>query len=240
MSLLKLQLRRREPVAEQTVAFHFDRPSGFQFRAGQTIDLTLIEPPETDADGNSRTFSIASAPQEDELVVATRMRGSAFKRVLAAVPLGTAVEADGPSGSFTLHHNVTRPAVFLAGGIGITPFRSIIHDAAARKLPQTLWLFYSNHRPEDAAFLDDLQGVTGTPPSFHFVPTMTRMADSKQPWHGETGVIDGEMLIRHLTDLAGPVYYVAGPPGLVTAMRDMLASAGIDEDDIRSEEFAGY
>jgi ferredoxin-NADP reductase len=240
MSPFRTQLRRREAVADQTMAFHFERPSDFQFKAGQTVDLTLIDPPETDAEGNTRTFSIASSPQDSDFFIATRMRGSAFKRVLASVPLGTVIEADGPMGSFTLHHNVTKSAVFLAGGIGITPFRSIIHDAAARNLTQRLWLFYSNNRPEDAPFLDDLQNVAHTTPSFQFVPTMTKMAESKQPWRGETGLINRDMMTRHLSDLRGPVYYVAGPPGLVASMRETLVAAGVDEDDVRAEEFAGY
>jgi ferredoxin-NADP reductase len=240
MSPFRITLRRGEPVAERTMAFHFERPSGFQFKAGQTLDLTIVDPPETDADGNTRTFSIASAPQDADIFIATRMRGSAFKRVLASAPPGLAIDAEGPMGSFTLHHNVAKPAVFLAGGIGITPFHSMIHDAAARKLAQPLWLFYSNHRPEDAPFLDDLQNVANTYPSFHFVPTMTRAAESKQPWRGETGPINREMMARHLSDLSGPVYYVAGPPGLVTGMREMLLTSGIDEDDVRSEEFSGY
>jgi ferredoxin-NADP reductase len=240
MSRFRTQLRRRELIAHQTMAFHFERPSGFQFKAGQTLDLTLIDPPETDAEGDTRTFSIASAPHDADLVIATRMRNSAFKRVLASAPLAASIEADGPMGSFTLHHNVTKPAIFLAGGIGITPFRSMIHDAAARNLAQQLWLFYSNHRPEDAAFLEDLQTVASLTPSFHCVPTMTRMAESQEPWNGETGVINREMLNRHLLDVRGPIYYVAGPPAMVTAIRGMLLAAGVDEDDVRSEEFAGY
>ena len=209
-------------------------------KSDQLLDLTLINPPETDAEGNTRTFSITSAPQDTDLVIATRMRNSAFKRVLASAPLGTSVDSDGPMGSFTLHHNVTKPAVFLAGGIGITPFRGMIHDAVARSLAQQLWLFYSNHRPEDAPFLDDLQKVASITPSFHFVPTMTKMAESKQPWRGEAGMINREMLNRHLSTLQGSVYYIAGPPAMVTAMREMLLAAGVDEDDVRSEEFAGY
>ena len=240
MSRFSTRLRRRELVAERTMAFYFERPSGFQFRAGQTLDLTLIDPPETDAEGNTRTFSITSAPQETDLVIATRMRNSAFKRVLATAPLGTFVDVDGPMGSFTLHHNVTKPAIFLAGGIGITPFRSIIHDAATRGLSEQLWLFYSNHRPEDAAFFDDLQKVASITASFHFVPTMTKMAESKEPWRGETGVINREMMNRHLVNSLGAVYYVAGPPAMVAAMHEMLLAAGVDEDDVRSEEFAGY
>src|SRR5215472_11301952 len=122
MARFRIQLRGRELVADQTMAFFFERPSGLQFKAGQTLDLTLIDPPETDAEGSTRTFSIASAPHDADLVFATRMRNSAFKRVLASAPLGTSVDADGPMGSFTLQHDVTKPAIFLAGGIGITPF----------------------------------------------------------------------------------------------------------------------
>src|SRR5215471_20842431 len=151
------RLRRRESVAEGTNAFHFDKPGGFSFKAGQTIDLTLIGPSETDAEGDTRTFSIASAPDEPEIVIATRIRSSAFKRVLSAVPLGTSVRMSEAMGSFTLHKNTAKPAVFLAGGIGITPFRSMSLDAMTRKTGHRISLFYSNHRPEDAPFLDELR-----------------------------------------------------------------------------------
>lgn len=240
MAVSTIRLRRREEVAEQTMAFHFDKPPAFQSKAGQTMDLTLVDPPETDSEGNTRTFSIVSAPQEPELMIATRMRDTAFKRVLKSLPIGAPLQVDGPMGSFTLHHNAAKPAVFLAGGIGITPFRSMVHDAVAQKLPHALYLFYSNHRPEDAAFLDDLQKLADTSSTFHFVPTMTEMARSRRPWRGLTGVIDRTMLLAHLSNLAGPIYYSAGPPGMVTAMRQMLTGAGVDEDDIRTEEFAGY
>jgi ferredoxin-NADP reductase len=235
-----LTLRRREEVAERTMAFYFDKPPGFQFKAGQSIDLTLIDPPQSDAEGNIRTFSIASAPKDPELTIATRMRDTAFKRVLASMPIGSPVQFEGPMGSFTLHHNAAKPAVFLTGGIGITPFLSIIRDAAAERLPHSLHLFYSNNRPEDAAFLGELQRLANANPAFDFVPTMTNMAASARPWRGLTRLIDREMVTAQLTNLQGPIYYIAGPPAMVAAMRAMLAAAGVDEDDIRTEEFAGY
>ena len=173
-------------------------------------------------------------------MIATRMRDTAFKRVLKSLPMGAPLQVDGPMGSFTLHRNAAKPAVFLAGGIGITPFRSMAHDAVAQKLPHALYLFYSNNRPEDAAFLDDLQKLADTSSTFHFVPTMTEMARSRRPWPGLTGFIDRQMLLGHLSNLQGPIYYSAGPPAMVAAMRQMLTSAGVDEDDIRTEEFAGY
>ncbi|HEX7425301.1 MAG TPA: FAD-dependent oxidoreductase, partial [Terriglobales bacterium] len=136
--------------------------------------------------------------------------------------------------------NSAKPAVFLAGGIGITPFVSIVRQADHDRLSHTLYLFYSNRRPEDTPFLEALQILEKSNPSFRLVCTMTAMLQSQKEWKGETGLINKEMLSRHLTSLQGPIYYVAGPPAMVAAMRKMLAGAGVDEDDIRTEEFGGY
>jgi ferredoxin-NADP reductase len=234
------RLTRRDEVAQGTMAFHFSRPAGFEFRAGQAIDLTLIDPPETDAEGNTRAFSIASAPSDPELVIATRMRDTAFKRVLRTVPIGTEVKVEGPSGSFTLHKNTAKPAVFLAGGIGITPFLSMIKQATRDRSPHQIFLFYSNRRPEDAAFLTELQQFAAENPNFHLIATMAEMEKSEREWTGERGFITGEMVKRNLSSLQGPIYYIAGPPAMVTAMRTLCVAAGADEDDIRTEEFGGY
>ena len=236
----RTRLLSRSSVAEGTMAFHFARPSGFSFKAGQAADLTLLNPPETDSEGNIRTFSIASPPFEDQLTFATRMRGTAFKRSLNVVPIGTEINIASPFGSFTLHRNANKPAVFLAGGIGITPFLSIVRQADYDRLAHKLYMFYSNRRPEDAPFLDILQGLEKTNPNFRLVATMTKMAHSDREWKLETGFINGDMLARNLGTLQGPIYYVAGPPPMVAAMREMLVGAGVDEDDVRTEEFAGY
>jgi ferredoxin-NADP reductase len=222
------------------MGFYFAKPADFQFKAGQYADLTLINPEETDAEGNIRSLSIASAPEEDYLLFATRMRDTAFKRFLGTAPTDAEVNMEGPMGSFTLHNNSSKPAVFLAGGIGITPFSSIVRHAAKARLPHRLYLFYSNRRPEDAAFMEVLSGLEKQNPNYKFIPSMSEMNKSTQPWNGETGFINQEMLARHLGALQGPIYYIAGPPAMVAAMRQMLSSAGVDEDDIRTEEFAGY
>jgi ferredoxin-NADP reductase len=233
------RLLNRVEVAEGTIAFHFEKPTGFDFKPGQSADLTLPNPPETDAEGNVRTFSIASAPFEDQLMFATRMRDTAFKRSLKKMPLGTVVKMDSAMGSFTLHKNSAKPAVFLAGGIGVTPFCSIVRQADHDRAPHKLYLFYSN-RPEDAPFVEVLQNLEKTNPQFRFIATMTEMRRSKKTWNGETGRIDQEMLSKYLNELRGPIYYVAGPPALVSGMRKMLVASGVDEDDIRSDEFSGY
>jgi ferredoxin-NADP reductase len=234
------KLKGREEVAERTMAFHFEKPSGWTFKAGQAMDMTLLDPSETDAEGNTRAFSIASAPHQESLMVATRMRDTAFKRVLGALPLETPVKIEGPFGDLTLHNNAARTAVFLAGGIGITPFRSIVSRAAREKLPHRLFLFYSNRRAEDAAFLEELQTLERENPNYKFIATMTDMAKSHRPWNGETGQINKEMLSKHLKNAASPIYYIAGPPGMVKGLHETLNKAGVDDDDIRTEEFSGY
>lgn len=233
-------LTKREEIAEGTMAFHFGKPADFLFQAGQSIDVTLLNPPETDAEGNTRAFSIASAPFDGDLMIATRMRDTAFKRTLRTIPLGGEVKIEGPSGSFVLHRKAEKPAVLLAGGIGITPFFSVIRQAAHEKSAHQIYLFYSNRRPEDAAFLDPLTQVAAQNSNFHLIATMTEIAKSHREWKGETGVINKDLLSKYLSSLEGPIYYMAGPPAMVAAMRKMVTEAGVDEDDIRTEEFSGY
>jgi ferredoxin-NADP reductase len=234
------KLQEKEVLAEGTMGFYFAKPAGFQFKPGQYLDITLVDPPETDAEGNIRSLSIASAPEDERLLVATRMRETAFKRFLKTAPIEAEVRMEGPMGSFTLHNNPTKPAVLLAGGIGITPFSSIVRHAAHARLPHKLYLFYSNRRPEDAAFMSVLQELEKENTNYKFIPSMSEMNKSAQAWNGETGFINREMLARHLPSLQGPIYYIAGPPAMVSAMRQMLSAASVDEDDIRTEEFAGY
>ena len=230
----------RELVADQTMAFHFAKPADWAYRAGQFIDITLLDPPETDAEGNTRGFSVSSAPGEDVIMITTRLRDTAFKRVLRTMPLGTPAKIEGPFGDLRLHH-ANRPAVVLTGGIGITPFRSILAQAIMDGgLPYRVVVFYANRAPEDAAFLDDLTDFARRDPNLMFVPTMSNMSASGRAWDGERGRIDGQMLGRHLAGVVGPIYYLTGPPGMVHGLRTMLVNEGIDEDDIRTEEFTGY
>ena len=240
MASTTVRLQRREEVAHGTMAFHFDKPAGFGFKPGQAIDLVLPDPAVAGTDSGRHAFSIVSAPHQDELVVATRMRDSAFKNALARLPVGGAAEIDGPFGSLTLHNKRERAAVLLAGGIGITPFMSMLRHAAHIGLQQRLVLLYSNRRPEDSAFLSELQRLEGENPNFRLLATMTQMEASHQPWMGETGKIDEALLKRASAELADPVYYVAGPPAMVSALRATLEAAGVDGDDVRSEEFYGY
>lgn len=240
MPVYKVKLTEKREVADGTMAFQFEKPEGFVYKAGQFSDCTLINPAETDAEGNTRAFSFASAPYEDELMFATRMRDTAFKRVLKTMEPGTELSLDAPHGSFTLHDDICFPAVFLTGGIGVTPVRSIVLQAMHDNLPHRILVFYSNRGPEDAAFLDELTECQDSNPNYTFVGTMTEMEKSSREWDGETGFIDKAMLQKFISDMTLPIYYIDGPPAMVKAMRQLLSEVGVDKGNIRTEEFSGY
>jgi ferredoxin-NADP reductase len=173
-------------------------------------------------------------------MVATRMRDTAFKRVLKTMKLGSELALDAPYGSFILPDDARVPAVFLSGGIGVTPIRSIVLQATHDKLPHKIFLFDSNRRPEDAAFLDELTGAQKENPNFTLVGTMTEMEKSAQAWRGETGFVTKAMLAKFITDFNLPIYYISGPRTMVVAMRKILNDSGVKDDKIRTEEFTGY
>ena len=241
MTTFATTLEAREEIAEGTMAFHFRKPSGFEFKPGQAIDVILTSSASAPGDQSTRhTFSIVSAPFQDDLVIATRMRDSAYKRALKSMTVGAQLAIDGPSGSLGLHKDPARAGVLIAGGIGITPFMSMLRQAAKDQRQQRLVLLYSNRRPEDAAFLSELQQLEGKNPNFRLVATMTEMHASHLPWAGQESLVTAELVRNAVGDLAAPIFYVAGPPGMVEAMRQTLNRAEIDDDDIRSEEFYGY
>jgi ferredoxin-NADP reductase len=171
-------------------------------------------------------------------MIAMRMRKTAFKSALKSAAFGTKFIVSRPRGSFTLHTDITRPAVFLAGGIGISPIRSILRSAIQERLPHKLYLFYSNREADDAAFIEELQGMAAQNPDFTLVPTVT--GDKSLSWPHEKGHISRDMLKRHLHGLNGPIYYIAGPSGMVTAMTGLLNASGVSDDDMKTEEFGDY
>jgi ferredoxin-NADP reductase len=222
------------------MAFHFRKPAGFQFKAGQTIDLVLNTSASVDAASARHTFSLVSAPFEHVLTIATRLRASDFKNALQELGIGSTAGVEGPFGSLTLHASRARPAVFITGGIGITPFMSILQQAAYDRLRQQFILVYSNNRPEDAAFLTELQEFERRMENFRLVATMTRMDRSGRAWPGRVGRIDRDLIQSVTKGAAAAVYYLTGSPSMVAYLKQLLADAAINDDDVRSEEFHGY
>ncbi len=228
-----------EEIAAATRAFHFEKPDGFTFTPGESIDLFLPEDFPGVSDDRQRSFSLASAPHEDRLTIATRMRKSAYKEPLAAAAPGAKVRIVGPTGTMSLHDDPDRAIVMIAGGIGITPFMSMLRSEAEAETPRPMALLYSNHRPENAAYLDELRELEQRLDGFRLVLTMTGMKDSDS-WKGETRRIDADMVGEARSGLPRPHYYIAGTPDMCEDMRQMLDDMGIADDDILSEDFTGY
>ena len=226
MATMKARFVSADRVADETAAFTLELAEPFSFEAGQTCDLTIAAPRYQDDKGSSRTFSIVSTPADlPRLIFATRLTGSAFKRTLLEADPGLEIDVDGPYGSFVLHKNHAKPAVFFGGGIGITPFHSIIKDASERHLPHKLTLFYSNSSPARAAFAADLERWRQTNPNFELFAM---------------SAVDAKLIAEHFDPSSNAILYVAGPPGFVGAVRAALDALGADPDNIRTEEFSGY
>jgi ferredoxin-NADP reductase len=240
MRTCKAILKRRDSLCNGTTGLYFEKPDGFSFKSGQFANFTLDSVHTTDAGGITRTLSIASAPHEKDLMVAMRMRDTGFKRIASALPIGTPFLVEGPYGNLILHRDVRRPAVFLAGGIGITPFRSMIRHATEVGSARKIFLFYSIRRLEEAAFLDELREIQERNGGFKFIPTVSHPDRAPHDWRGEVGHITEPMLMSWIPDFQDPIFYIAGPPGMVYGMRQMLEVAGVPDDNIRAEEFAGY
>ncbi len=192
-----LPLIKEAEIAKDTWAFEFAKPKKFIFKPGQTVDVTV---------GTMiYTFSIAASPNESILRIAMRMRKeSKFKQALKKIKPGQKVRIQGPSGDFVLPQNTKKRIILVAGGIGITPFYSMIMSHPKHKIS----LFYKNSSPSRSAFLDELKTL---------------------------GIIHSELVIDRKA-----LYYIAGPPGFVTKYHAILDSKGINDDNIRTEEFSGY
>lgn len=147
------------------------------------------------------------------------------------MPIGTKVVVEGPYGMFTMHENIIKKAVYLAGGIGITPIRSIVKFAAENRLPQKIILIYSNRNIGAAVFLDELEALEQDNPNFKLFAKMTE----------ESGYVDGDYVKNALGgELSGAMYYIVGPAAMVQAFTKMLEGAGVPRDDMKFEEFTGY
>src|SRR5229473_2268747 len=240
MALCHMTLVDRQRIARDTMAFWFDtNGASFEFRAGQHADFIPTRSFPGGDDGSSVTLSIASPPQgKSPVMLAMRTCQSAFRSVLELAALGDRFIVSRARGSFTLHHDVIKPAGFLAGGMGIAPIRSILHWATRERLPHRLYLFYSNRQVADAAFIKEFETMTAQNPNFTFISTSTRHANTPRPY--ESGRIDPQMLKRYLVWPKGPIYYLAGPPGMVVAMSELLISLGVSDDDLKTENFGEY
>jgi ferredoxin-NADP reductase len=236
---VRARVAERHEVALGTlfVTFDLDDAPTPEWQPGQYFWVELLDPPYEDERGPRRHITIATSPTEGRLGLATRLRDTAFKRGLAELEVGAPIEVEEPRGAFSLPEDTTPAYVFLAGGIGITVFRSMLRFMADRALPYRVTLLYSNRDRASTAFLDELTELESQIAGLRVVPTMT--ADPE--WTGERRRVDERLLRDHLGDNLGAfTYLVAGPPGMVDGMKELLGGLALPDEQLLVQGFAGY
>ena len=236
---MRARMKEKQEVAKGTLLVTFDLlGEEVDFSPGQYFFVTLPDVGHQDDRGLRRHITVVTSPNERGVLgFATRMRDSAFKRSLRELPVGTEVEVEPPKGKFALPEDPSRPLVFVAGGIGITVFRSMLRYISEERLPYLVTLIYSNRDRESTAFLDELRGLEQELPGLRLILTMTQ--DPR--WDGESRKIDAQFLRDYLgEDLDQYTFLVAGPPAMAEAMQRTLADAGVEDGNVIAERFSGY
>jgi ferredoxin-NADP reductase len=237
--MMRAQIKEKREVAKGTLLVTFDLlGEAVDFTPGQYFFVTLPDVGHQDDKGLRRHITVVTSPNEKGVLgFATRMRDSAFKRSLRELPVGADVEVEPPKGSFALPADASRPLVLVAGGIGITVFRSMLRFIQEEGLSYRVTLIYSNRDRESTAFLDELQELERENANLRLVLTMTQ----DPGWEGETRKIDSEFFRDHLGEnLDEDTFLVAGPPAMVEGMQEALAEAGVDEKNVIAERYSGY
>lgn len=209
----------------------FERPAGFSYLPGQFMFITIGgEPPLV------HHLTISSSPTESFLQVTKKQTGSPFARALSELRKGDRVTLRGPYGKFTFTGEFPKVA-FLAGGIGITPFRSMLRYAADEALMTDFTFLFSVRSESDIIFREDLWELADSNPHLSIVVTLTRPGEG---WKGHTGRIDSTFIGSAIPDWKERVFYTCGPIPFVNAMRSLLTGMGVPENQVNAESFPGY
>jgi glycine betaine catabolism B len=237
---LRLPLKEAREIGSGIWSFTFPRPDGFTHRLGQYMEWTLPVP-NADSRGSRRHFSIASSPTEPDIMIAARFAPplSRYKQVMVRLEPGSLVTAGELGGDFVLPRDPSIPLAFIAGGIGITPFRSMMKYLLDSGQRRDIVLLYSNYREEEIVFkgvLCDAEKKVGV----KIVHTLTDRNGIRDGWQGRTGFIDAEMIRQEVPGLDARLFFVSGSPGMVNTMKRVLRSAGVPRRHVRSDYFPGY
>jgi len=234
---MRATVAEKREVAKGTLLVLFAVESYPAYRPGHYFWVELPDRGHQDEKGLRRHISLVTSPTETGVVgLATRLRDTAFKRTLGELEVGDEVEVEEPKGSFLLPEDTSPEYVFVAGGIGITVFRSMLRYIADEGLPYRITLVYSNRDRESAAFLDELVELEEKIEGLRVVLTMTEDVG----WEGESRRIDAAMLRDHVGELEGKRFLVAGPPTMTDAVVEALLAAGVPEDRVLADKFSGY
>ena len=237
----KAEYTGKKEVVPGIVTFSFMPPEKIDFKAGQFAFFEF----ESGGKRFSRHFTISSQPGKKEVEFTTIISGSDYKQALDRLPLGTTAEISAPMGSFTLDARKSDKIAFLAGGIGITPVKSILESMAASKKPKGLLeitVFYSNKSQERIVFRERLEQLAEKIGNVRIIHTLTGLSEAeKEKWAGETGFISAEMMKKHLENGQEYCFYVVGPPAFNEAMKKMLSGElRIKPEMVVFETFSGY
>ncbi len=233
-------LKETRDAADGTRLFVFDKPEGYAFKAGQYVALEApkkdgIEP---DVRGLIRSFSIAAAPCEPDLYFAMRQGESSFKKTCWRLTPGDTVTITKAVGFFVLPpEDDHRPIVFLAGGIGITPVRSILKQAEHDKSDRHFTLFYANRFAKDAAFDEEMRNLGLA--HCRYVSVLSQSEDPCATENDERGYLCEPMIGKYLDDIPGCLYYVVGSPQFSDAMGRALTNLGVVKEQCHMDPFIG-
>ena len=231
VATFELEVTKVKYETHDVFSTYFSRDN-FDYKPGQYV---ILEIDVEDLEGNTRPLSIASSPTEGFILLSTKIRDTPFKQKLIALKPGDKVKVKGPMGMFTLKEDA-KEIVFLGGGIGITPFRDMIKYAADRKLAIKLTLLYSNKTAADIVYKDEWEAFQKQNPNLKVVHTITDDAS----WHGRKGRINEAMIKEFCSDVNTAIFYICGPPGMVTGLYELLKTMNIPQSNIKIEKFAGY
>jgi ferredoxin-NADP reductase len=227
----------KRQVAKGTLFVRFAVEEYPDYRPGAYFWVELPDRGHSDEKGLRRHISLATSPTERGVVgLATRLRDSAFKQTLAELEVGDEVQVEEPKGSFLLPEDTDAEYVFVAGGIGITVFRSMLRFIADEQLPYRVTLVYSNRDRESTAFLDELEELERRIDGLRVILTMT----DEEGWEGETRHLDAGVLGELLGGLDGKTFLVAGPPPMPEAVAESLKGSGLPEERVVADKFSGY
>lgn len=234
---MRAKVAEKREVAKGTLLVLFAVDGYPDYRPGHYFWVELPERGHQDDKGLRRHISLVTSPTEPGVVgLATRLRDSAFKKTLAELEVGDEVTVEEPKGSFVLPEDTSAEYVFIAGGIGITVFRSMLRYVADTGAPYRITLVYSNRDRESTAFLDELAELERRIEGLRVVLTMT----DDDGWDGESRRVDEAMLTDVLGDLQRFTFLVAGPPAMAEGVSQMLLAAGPPEERVLSDKFSGY
>jgi ferredoxin-NADP reductase len=234
---VKATVAEKREVAKGTLLVLFAVDSYPSYLPGHSFWVELPDRGYQDEKGLRRHISLVTSPTEAGVVgLATRIRDTAFKRTLSELEAGDEVQVEEPKGSFLLPEDTSVEYVFVAGGIGITVFRSMLRYIADEDLPYRVTLVYSNRDRESAAFLDELEVFEQKIDGLQLILTMT----DEESWEGETRQLDAEVLRELLGGLDDRQFLIAGPPPMAEGVSESLLAAGLPEDCVVADAFSGY